>query len=164
MKYFAYGSNMSPQRLGNRIASARKIGVFRLDGHDLRFHKKSTDRSAKCGACSTGNDEDFVLGVLYEISNDDKAKLDECEGLGNGYDDRMVSVHSDGRTHKATTYIATNIDGNLMPYSWYVRHVLEGAKAAGFPDDYIDKIKNVRSQRDDDSKREKKELSIYGAI
>ncbi|TNF88372.1 MAG: gamma-glutamylcyclotransferase, partial [Gammaproteobacteria bacterium] len=38
--YFAYGSNMSPARLQARVPSARPLGVYRLKGHRLSFHKR----------------------------------------------------------------------------------------------------------------------------
>ena len=43
MHYFAYGSNMSVARLRMRTPSARKVGLFRLASHDLRFHKRGAD-------------------------------------------------------------------------------------------------------------------------
>ena len=153
---------MSLQRLNIRNIGARDIGVFRLDRHDLRFHKISIDGSAKCDAYFTGSGEDFVLGVLYEISDRDKKSLDRYEGLGSGYTEKEVAVCSVDQTQMAITYIATNIEESLLPYSWYVRHVLEGAKAADFPDAYLNRIENVASQIDTNSKREQQELSIYG--
>lgn len=162
MRYFAYGSNISARRLQGRISIAEIIGMFRLDEHDLRFHKVSMkDGSGKCDAYFTGNNEDFVLGVLYEVADGEKAALDVYEGLRKGYDEKKVSVHSEGQTHQAITYVATAIDKSKTPYSWYVRHVLEGAKAAGFPDYYIAKLENVISQKDRDTEREEGELSIY---
>ena len=132
MKYFSYGSNMSHQRLEYRISDFSVIGVFRLDEHDLRFHKISTkDGSGKCDAFFTGKEDDFVLGVLYEIEEKDRVKLGMIEGLGYGYDEKSISVVSDdGLEVKALTYIATNINAAKSPYTWYLKHVLEGAKSA----------------------------------
>ena len=162
MKYFSYGSNMSANRLGKRIRGCKVLGVFQLDAHDLRFHKISKkDGSGKCDAYFTGNDEDFVLGVLYEVSDDEKDVLDNFEGLGKGYDDKKVCVHSDGARYQAVTYIASEIDEGLVPYSWYVRHVIEGAKTANFPDCYIEKLENITSKYDFDRNREECELAIY---
>ena len=82
IRYYSYGSNMSPQRLRDRGIDANKVGVFRLDKYDLRFHKVSMDGSAKCDAYFTGCDDDFVLGVLFEISEDEKKALDLMETAG----------------------------------------------------------------------------------
>jgi hypothetical protein len=50
MQYFAYGSNMSLRRLRTRVPSAVKLGNATLFGHQLKFHKRSQDGSAKCDA------------------------------------------------------------------------------------------------------------------
>ncbi len=161
IQYFAYGSNMSPLRLSARIAGVRQVGTFRLERHDLKFHKVGRDGSAKCDAHFTGSDEDFVLGVLWEMSEAHKAELDRIEGLGAGYAEAQVSVTSGDQMHTALTYVATKIDARLKPFSWYVTHVLEGAKAAGLPQGYVSGLEAVASQRDSDEAREARELGVY---
>jgi hypothetical protein len=49
-EYFAYGSNMETARLRERMPSAKPLGVAKLSGHELRFHKRSKDGSGKCNA------------------------------------------------------------------------------------------------------------------
>jgi hypothetical protein len=137
MLYFAYGSNMSRKRLAARINDGRQIGVFRLAHYDLKFHKVGRDGSANCDAHFTGNEADFVLGVLWQMSALNKATLDRIEGLGKGYAEAQVSVHGRDGPRTALTYVATRIDAGLKPFTWYVRHVLEGAKAADLPEDYV---------------------------
>ena len=68
MKYLAYGSNMSLNRLRSRTPSARRLGVFELRRHKLKFHKVGQDGSAKCNAFFTGIDTDIVEGVGFEIN------------------------------------------------------------------------------------------------
>jgi hypothetical protein len=161
ISYFSYGSNMSPKRFCSRVPGAQHIGVFRLARYDLKFHKVGRDGSAKCDAHFTGNDEDYVLGVLWEMSMSSKAALDQIEGLGNGYAEAQVSVHAQDLTRSALTYVATRIDADLKPFSWYVRHVLEGARAAGLPEDYVSALEAVATQRDLDAEREARELGVY---
>ena len=48
--YFAYGSNLHPERLRERVPSAESLGVARLEAHVLRFHKRGRDGSGKCDA------------------------------------------------------------------------------------------------------------------
>jgi gamma-glutamylcyclotransferase len=48
MLYFAYGSNMLTERLKARVPSTRPISPAILSDYDLRFHKRSTDKSGKC--------------------------------------------------------------------------------------------------------------------
>ena len=90
--YFAYGSNMSTPRIRRRIQSATMLSSAYLAGHSLRFHKKSIDGSAKCDIKHTQIHDDRVHGVVYEIPVREKTVLDRYEGLGNGYEDKQVSI------------------------------------------------------------------------
>ncbi len=148
MKYFAYGSNMSIPRIQSRIPGAKKLpGVFSLAGHILKFHKPSKrDGSGKCDAHCTGNENDKVLGVIYEINYDEKNRLDKCE---SGYKCKEVSVRGETGDCTAFTYYAANTQKGLRPYCGYKNHVLAGAEEAGFPAEYIAEfIKSVEASPD----------------
>jgi gamma-glutamylcyclotransferase len=160
--YFAYGSNMSLMRLKTRLPGAVPLGIATLTEHSLRFHKVGKDGSAKCDARHTGRGLDTVSGVLYRISNDELVILDRIEGRGKGYDRRTLTVtDSTGQKLAAETYIATRLDSSLQPFSWYLEHVLQGALAAGLPEDYVDMIRAVHAVRDPDTRRHARELEIY---
>jgi len=162
LHYFAYGSNMSLPRLAARIASAQPLGVARLAGHRLCFHKAGRDDSAKCDAYRTAGDEDRVLGVLFEIDAAERAVLDRYEGLGQGYDVHTVAVTlAGGRRLTAFTYRATHIDPALRPYLWYKAHVLHGALQHGLPDDYVAAIRAVTAVADPDAGRHQREMALY---
>ena len=163
MKYFAYGSNMSLARLRGRAPSAVSLGPHELRGHDLRFHKAGRDGSAKCDAFHTGREDDLVLGVLFDIDPADKALLDAAEGLGDGYEETVVTVVStEGIPVAAMTYVATRIDANFRPYSWYLNHVLVGAREASMPANYIEsRIRAVEPVDDVDEARDAKERAIH---
>jgi gamma-glutamylcyclotransferase len=163
MYYFAYGSNMSIARLRERVPSASLIGCHTLGAHDLRFHKASKDGSGKCDACFTDNSDDIVYGALFEMDPAQKSDLDRAEGLGSGYELKEVNViAADGSFINATTYVATKINKNLKPYSWYVNHVLVGAKETSLPVDYIQKkIEAVEAIEDDDKERYAKEHAVH---
>lgn len=159
--YFAYGSNMLLSRLQSRVPSASKIGTAVLDHHKLTFHKISKkDGSGKCDIVKS--EADSVLGVLFSIEYAELDTLDKFEGHGNGYNREMVDVLSQtGDVIKAATYRATRIDPTLCPYTWYKRHVLEGAISAELPTEYIQKIESVAANKDPDTNREAIELAIY---
>lgn len=162
MKYFAYGSNMSSTRLRERVPSAERVGMFSLKEHNLAFHKISNDGSGKCDAFFTGNMEDNVFGALFEISENEKSNLDKAEGLGYGYDEKHVQVEDEqGNIFEAITYVASNIDDSLVPYSWYLNHVILGAQETGVPDSYLEMIRAVASSEDSDKRRDKKQREIY---
>ena len=163
MKYFAYGSNMSLTRLRERAPSAVAIGCYTLAGHDLRFHKSGRDGSGKCDAFHSGDRCDVVYGVVFDICPSEKPALDKAEGLGYGYDEKNVTIHSvDGTLLESFIYIATETDESLKPYSWYVNHVLVGARAASLPQEYVrNKIAIVQSIEDPDTERDAKQRAMH---
>lgn len=162
MLYFSYGSNMSVTRLKDRVPSAKFVSVATLYEHDLMFHKISKDGSGKCDAYKTNSENHRVIGVVFEIAESKKAELDRKEGLGYGYDEKVVELAAQsGDTIKATTYYAIKIDSGLKPYEWYTHHVLTGAKENGLPCEYVEKIESVESISDPKSERHEKEMVIY---
>ena len=160
--YFAYGSNMSTPRLRSRIASARVIAVACLTKHALRFHKHGRDGSGKCDALYTGQECDEVHGVVFRIATAEKPRLDECEGLGKGYDVKTVTVRGKhGTQYRAFTYYATRIDACLRPYDWYKEHVVRGAIEHGLQDAYIATLRDIESIADPVPLTHEHELCIY---
>lgn len=160
--YFTYGSNMSTPRLLKRTPSARFISTAQLENHKLKFHKKSIYGSGKCNIEYTNNLVDIVFGVLFEITANEKSRLDHIEGLGTGYDEKWVTViDSNGEMVSAVTYYAISIDSSLRPYHWYKEHVLRGAKEHNLPVDYIKFIEAIESMPDPDIETHENELSIY---
>lgn len=137
---FAYGSNMDSARLRERVGDCTALGVATLPRHRLRFHKRSKDETGKCNAHFTGEDSDAIIGVLFELSEARKPKLDSAEGLNHGYNQQDVLVTlADGSTRKAFAYIAdqTHIGDDLKPSAEYRGYVERGAREHGLPEDYI---------------------------
>lgn len=158
---FAYGSNMSTARMRARAPSARVVAVAALPAHRLRFHKVGMDGSAKCDAQYTGERGDQVFGVVYALAGIDKARLDAAEGLGDGYDEKQVEVHTDRGRMAASMYFATRVDGRLRPFSWYRRHVLTGAREHDLPADYVERIEAAEAVEDADTERSRRELGVH---
>ena len=150
-RYFAYGSNMATSRLRQRAPSARPVAVAWLPGHVLRWHKLGRDGSGKCDVCAAGAcAEDAVWGVLFDIEQADKPGLDAAEGLGVGYDERMVHVQTDGGQRRAVTYQAKpdRIDPKLRPRQWYKAYVLAGAREHGLPAAYVAQLAAAPAEAD----------------
>ncbi|WP_254432231.1 gamma-glutamylcyclotransferase [Aquisalimonas sp. 2447] len=152
---------MSLARLQDRVPSAGFVAIGTLPAHRLRCHKVSRDGSGKCDAEETGNPEDRVVGVVYEISDDDKTALDRKEGLGSGYDEKEVEVTTAQGQLTALIYFATNTNSQLKPYRWYKEHVLIGARKNGLPPEYIAQIEAMEAIDDPDTERHDRELAIY---
>ena len=163
MYYFAYGSNMSSRRLLARVPSARSLGVAHLLGYEMRFAKQSHDGSAKCTISS--NSDASTLGIVYHIPNDQRAILDRIEGQGFGYDvcDIRITTQS-GRRVSAFTYLSEDTDETLPAYTWYVEHVVRGAREHGIAQQYIEKIESTRAIEDPNPDRHQFELSIYTRV
>ncbi len=158
--YFAYGSNMSTARLRARMPSCEPLGLATLPGHELRFHKRSKDKSGKCNAFATDAAQG-VVGVLFRFDPTERHVLDKAEGVGNGYEHATVTVINDGgRRRKVLTYLACPdaIDDFLAPYSWYKDFVLAGCAEHGLPADYVANfVQAITAVEDPDKARDAKE-------
>lgn len=178
---FAYGSNLCVQRMLARAPSARVVAVASLAGHALRWHKAGRDGSGKCDAFFTGNDDDVVHGVVYDLTQADKRALDRFEGLGEHYGEKLAQLvaapgggfRRDGETQdgndarervvagalEATVYVALpgRVDANARPWTWYRDHVLTGARQHGLPAHYVARIEAVEAAEDPDRRRHRRE-------
>jgi hypothetical protein len=126
-----------------------------LTGYRLNFHKRSVDGSGKADAEYTGDETDFVWGVVFELDPAEKPDLDKAEGLGEGYSEKaIILANPKGKQCSASMYYANDIDSALKPYSWYLRFVVEGARQHGLPPDYISQLECVQTLDDADRDRD----------
>ncbi len=153
MLIFSYGSNMSSARLRARVPSAIALGVGSLAGYVLRFHKRSTDGSAKANAFRTDDPSDVLFGVVFEVKEEQKRDLDRHEGAG--YTEQIVTVQIARQAKQVRMYVAdaAKLTDKLKPYTWYVRYVLVGAREHNLPNEYVANIVNVPAVDDPDKKR-----------
>ena len=149
MRYAAYGSNLHPLRLTERISSAQLIGIGFLPHWSLCFHKRSKDHSGKCSILIGGIGVHFAV---FELNAEDKQTLDKIEGLGVGYSEILLSIPDFGN---CVSYIAekSHVDDSLQPYDWYKELVLEGARFHGFPEHYLQPIESLQALCDPDPER-----------
>lgn len=149
MRYAAYGSNLHPLRLSERISSARLVGTGNVPDWSLHFHKRSNDGSGKCSILAGG---DGIHVAVFDVSSADKLVLDRIEGLNVGYAETSLSVVGVG---DCVAYIAetSHVDDSLLPYDWYKELVLSGARFHGFPESYLDGISQQPACLDPDPVR-----------
>jgi len=164
--YFAYGSNLHPLRLQQRVPSATLVGVAELGHFRLAFHKHGQDDSAKCSLQASMSETDRVFGAIYAMSAEHKELLDRFEGLGSGYRDQVLSVRFAGRDYSCLTYIAqeSHINDGLQPYHWYKELVLNGARYLQFPESYINAIERIESVDDPRPERAKEYQQLIEKI
>ncbi len=164
--YLAYGSNLHPYRLTQRVPSASLVGVAVLPGKRLTFHKQSRDGSAKCMFVETGLASDTLYGAVYAIEPREKSTLDEIEGVGLGYEVRTIDVEIGNVGYESFTYAADKafIRPGLLPYDWYRELVLLGAQYHGLPADYIAAIAANGSVADPDENRAREKNALLEAM
>jgi len=160
--YFAYGSNLLSARLHARVPGCLPLHTACLGGFELCFHKAGMDGSAKCNALRVPYRESVVHGVTWRLPGSEKPLLDAAEGLGRGYREAGVEVRlADGSRLAVFTYLATHIDGRLLPFDWYREHVLAGAREWGLPQAYTDGIAAIPAVADPDSERAAREWALH---
>lgn len=155
-RYAAYGSNLHPERLRNRVAHARCVGTSFLRQHTLKFHKRGQDQSAKCSFSPCGQG---LHVAVYELDEPGKQTLDRIEGVGRGYDVTKLHVPGFG---ECFTYLAarTHVDELLRPFDWYREMVLSGCRKHAFPGAYCDSIAAIPAIKDPDRDRRTRNWGI----
>lgn len=160
MRYAAYGSNLHPIRLRERVASATLLGAVPLQGWQLRLHKRGQDGSAKCNIIGAS---DVVFVAVFEIAASHRPKLDQAEGLNRGYREKRLFLPD---YDACFLYLASDghIDDELLPFTWYKELVLLGCEHHGFPREYVDNIRAIPDQTDPDEQRQAKNMAIVEKI
>jgi len=148
LHYLAYGSNLHPLRLRERVPSSRLLGCLELPGYRLAFHKLGQDGSGKCNIVRTEGASDRVHAALFELETAEKALLDGFEG--SGYAVEEMALQWQGEPIRPFIYLAEPewIDEGLLPYHWYREIVGLGARFHGLADEYIASIENQAAVED----------------
>lgn len=160
--YLAYGSNLHPLRLTERLPSARLLGPVELPGYRLAFHKRGEDDSGKGNLLPA--DEMTAVGALFEIAAAERPALDRFEGEGYGVCD--IRVTHAGVTYDCFTYMAehTHVDDDLKPYDWYKALILLGAMYHRAPAPYLHMIRAVEAISDPDEQRRQRHQALIARI
>jgi cation transport regulator ChaC len=140
--YFAYGSNMNPQRLFDaRLARdgvpwGRRV-AGRLDGWRLAFNKPWARFQGAGVANMVPAAAACVHGTLNEMPPEGLDVLDRYEGVADGhYARREIAVRMGDVDVSAVTYVAqTGLQEGLRPACSYLAHLLAGNDL--LPGDYM---------------------------
>lgn len=145
IKYFAYGSNMDPDRMRERGVNflSRKKGI--LHGWRLEFNKVASDNQKKGYANIVEDRNSTVEGCLYEIEENDLKRLDKYEGFPDHYNRYEIEVETPEGKVRAITYIAhpNKIKEGLKPDNDYLEHLLKGKDCLS--DKYFEKLKAIKT-------------------
>lgn len=160
--YLAYGSNLHPLRLQDRLPDSRFLALAAIQGYELCFHKHGGDNSGKCDLAKA-TETDVAYGALYQLQTEDLVALDHWEG---GYERQQWLLNWQGQAQAVYTYIARpdKVTRNIRPFSWYQQLVLKGSEFCGFPDHYLARIRSHDHQTDPDIERHQAHQKLLNAI
>ncbi len=142
--YFAYGSNLTTERMADRVPRAAWVEIGKLEGYRIICNKVGLDGSAKANLQT--ETQDLVWGALYEMPHVDFDLLDPFE---DGYVRVEVPViRRSGPICQAVTYISDRLTEDHVPYDWYRGLIVNGAKEVGLPANYVRRLEALPSRPD----------------
>lgn len=164
--YLAYGSNLHPRRLTERIGEVELVDVVALEGWRLCFDKRGGDGSAKANLRPVPGGSDVAWVAVYAVSAGQLPLLDRFEGCGGGYETFRFDVSVDGRMQPALAYLTPShwIAADMLPFDWYRDLVLAGARYHRLPDDYCDRIARQPAVTDPDRARARERVRLLAQI
>lgn len=126
--YIAYGSNMSLQRLAERIGKTDEIKKGYLEGYKLRFNKKAAKGGSYANIAYAGPDFRCPF-VAHRISKQQLQVLDRFEGEPSHYVRIGLPISDEkGESYFGHVYIANpkKLTMNESPSSDYLNHIYRG--------------------------------------
>lgn len=132
--YFAYGSNMDPERFKARVGDWSSLRRAWLDDYRLRF-ADSVRSEGGGGAVVDAAPGEAVAGVLFEISDAQLAAMDREEFAPHrdqvGAGRRLsVIVRTEEGSVGAELYTVVDDGGHCAPSEAYLGHILRGLEHA----------------------------------
>jgi len=107
MLYFAYGSNLDPAQMRERCPESTVVGLASLADYRISFPRYSNRWGGGTASIQLAHGE-TAWGVLYELTDEDLAKLDGFEGFV-GEDDQ----HNAHNREHVTVELVRPDDGSI---------------------------------------------------
>ena len=127
--YFAYGSNMEPERMQSRCPGAKAEGTALLTDWEVRIGLRGVATIVESPDAET-------WGVLWAVTPSDVRSLDQVEGVARGlYSPASVDVRGPEDVCTARIYIE-KFKGDGRPRPGYLQIVLDGARHFDLPTSY----------------------------
>ena len=131
MYYFAYGSNLSKERMLKRCPDSKPLFMATLPNYKLVFVGWSRQWRGGVASIKPFRGEK-VLGAIYEISDRDLRQLDNSEGYPGSYRRLKVTVFDeDGQPVEAITYIRSEQSEETQPSKEYLSLIQQGCRGGG---------------------------------
>lgn len=127
--YFAYGSNMNPNRVQKRKMAFHSAEAGVLSHYRMKFNKRSVKYPGAASANVVAETDALTEGVVYRLSHPEQIEMmDPFEGYPIRYDRQLLPIKVTGGFVDAWVYIANedHIQEGLSPARWYLEHLLAG--------------------------------------
>jgi len=127
--YFAYGSNMNPERVRVRGMAIRSYMAGTLNDYRLAFNKRSTIVPGAASANVMASPGSVVEGVIYQLEDHTTIEtMDPFEGYPVRYGRHIVPIITREGVLESWVYTARadHIQEGLRPARWYLDHLLAG--------------------------------------
>jgi len=143
--YAAYGSNLDPRQMLERAPHSPHRGTGWLRGWRLTFGGEEIGwEGAVATVAEAAGSSVFVS--LYDLTERDEFDLDQWEGVNTDlYRKIRVRIETLDGSPLAYIYVLNSFEGGL-PSRRYLEIMIEAAKQAGAPTDYIDDLRNRATQ------------------
>lgn len=128
--YIAYGSNMSVERLNERIGAPRETRTGYLNGYELRFNKRSSGGGSYANIAYVGEGSGCPFAA-YLISKEQLSKLDLFEGEPSHYIRIGIPFRTKSEaSHLGHVYVANpeRLTVAEDPSPDYLKHIYKGYK------------------------------------
>jgi hypothetical protein len=147
VSYFAYGSNMDPERFRARVGEWQARGRARLEGYRLRF-ADSVRSEGGGGAVVDPCDGDGVDGVVFRITLQQLQAMDREEFDGSRDPSRLGrrlrrTVVTDEGAVEAELYTVEDDGGWCAPSERYLGHIVRGLEAAGHDREAVERVRRI---------------------
>jgi cation transport regulator ChaC len=150
--YFAYGSNLDPDRFRARICDWLEMRSARLVGFRLRFSDEVCSEGG-AGAVIVPDAGRTVHGAAFRITADQMEAMDREEfsdehAAGSDAVRRTVTVQTDQGPLNAEAY-TIRTDSFGPPSAEYLGHITRGLAAVGFGPEVIAEVERVAAAEGD---------------
>jgi gamma-glutamylcyclotransferase (GGCT)/AIG2-like uncharacterized protein YtfP len=115
---FAYGANTNMKSMANRCPGAICLGPAWLDGYAFRWRRFADIELAA--------EDDYVIGLLWEIDDIHLASLDDYEGFPDHYFRQRVKIQTRNRVYTGWAYMMVEQGKESLPHEEYKAALFEG--------------------------------------
>lgn len=149
--YFAYGSNLNPERMQNRGIEPRFVARARAPGYVTGFPRSSREGGGVAGLIPSA--KETAEGALYLVTDDDLTALDFYEEVPRSYHRAplLVSVTLGSGRRAALPRLCVITYGALpgvaaVPSRDYLDHIIKGARYWGLSQEWIASLEQIGGQ------------------